>query len=551
MLQKLSIENYVLIQKLEVDFSHGFSVITGETGSGKSIFLGALGLILGQRADTNVLLDKSRKCIVEGLFFIRGYNLEYFFKDHELDFDETIILRREINQTGKSRAFINDTPVNLSTLKDLGDKLVNIHSQHSIVTLNDADFQLAVLDNYAGIQPILQTYRSNYFLLVRLKKKKDDLILKNTKAKEDRDYYHFLVDELKKADLKPDELGSSEERLQFLTHAEEIKTTLFRATGSISTGEITIIGQLSDVINLLNGISRYNTKLQELVERLKINSIDIKDISSELSFIEEHIDIDQDEIEKLTQRLNLLYRLLQKHQKTTVNELIVLTQELEMKLMDADSIEEQITRFNTEIQNLEKSLYDQTREISSARAKVISNFEKEIIRLLLILGMNQAQFKIELSSGDSLSRDGIDKVRFLFSANKGIELDEVSRIASGGELSRLMLSIKSMISQKNLLPTIFFDEIDNGVSGEIAGKVGSILKQIGNRMQVIAITHLPQIAAKCNHHYRIYKKENQDIAMSYIKQLSKEERIEEIAKMLSDNTVTTTALKNAKELLNN
>lgn len=551
MLQKLSIENYVLIHRLEVDFLNGFSVITGETGSGKSIFLGALGLILGQRADINVILDKSRKCIVEGLFFIKGYNLELFFMDHELDFDETVILRREISQSGKSRAFINDTPVNLSTLKDLGDKLVNIHSQNSIVTLNDADFQLAVLDNYAGIQRTLQDYRSDFLLLVRLKKKKEDLLIKNTKAKGDREYYHFLVDELKKADLKPDELGSSEERLQILTHAEEIKTTLFRSIGSISDGEVNIIGQLSDVINLLNSISKYNIKLQELVERLKINHIDIRDISSELSLLVEQVDIDQDEIGKLTQRLNLLYRLLQKHQKTSVHELIALKQEIELKLTDVDNMEEQLARYDIEIQTLEKSLYQKALEISNARIKVISTFEKEIIRLLLLLGMKQAQFKIELSSGDSLTRDGIDSVRFLFSANKGIELDEVSRIASGGELSRLMLSIKSMISHKNLLPTIFFDEIDNGVSGEIAGKVGSILKQIGNRMQVIAITHLPQIAAKCDHHYWIYKKENQDIPMSYIKQLTKNERIEEIAKMLSDNTVTSIAMKNAKELLNN
>ncbi|MEI7981259.1 MAG: DNA repair protein RecN [Bacteroidota bacterium] len=551
MLQKLSIENYVLIHKFEVDFSEGFSVITGETGSGKSIFLGALGLILGQRADTNVLLDKTGKCIVEGMFFIRGYNLDLFFKDHDLDFDETIILRREINNSGKSRAFINDSPVNLSVLKELGDQLVNIHSQHSIITLNDSDFQLAVLDNYAGIQPLLQIYRSNYLSLERLKKKRGDLFLMIKRANADRDYQHFLFDELNMANLQSDEQAGIEERLQILNHAEEIKTTLLRAIDPISGGEMNIIGQLAEVINLISSISRYNPKLQELVERLKIDNIDIKDISAELSFIEEQVEFDKEEIEKLTQRLNLLYRLLQKHQRLSVIELIALKQNLEIKLLDADNMGERLTEYDTEIKLLEKSLLQQALEISTARVNIISGFGKEIIRLLILLGMNQAQFKIEISQITSFTKDGTDKVRFLFSANKGFELDEVSRIASGGELSRLMLSIKSMISQKNLLPTIFFDEIDNGVSGEIAGKVGTILKQIGKSMQVIAITHLPQIAAKCDHHYWIYKKENQEITMSYIKRLTKNERIEEIAKMLSDNTVTTIAIKNAKELLNN
>ena len=551
MLQKLTIENYVLIHKLEVDFQHGFSVITGETGSGKSILLGALGLILGQRADTSVLLVKSKKCIVEGSFFIKGYQLEPFFQERELDYDDTLSLRREINPAGKSRAFINDSPVTLSSLKELGDKLVNIHSQHSVITLNEADFQLAVLDNYAGIQYSLQKYRTGYRLLLGLRKQKEEVVSKILKTKADSDYYHFLADELSKADLKPDELTVSEERLQILTHAEEIKTTLFRTIQSISNGEVNVLALLSDAITTLSTISKYQPQLHHFVERLKVNSIDIKDISSELTSLEDHLEIDQGEVENLTLRLNLLYRLLQKHQKTTVEELITLKQELENKLSEADNLETQLDYYTREIQKLESSLLDQAKAISGSRTHIIPRFNEEITRLLVLLGMNQAQSKIELNAGNSLTHYGLDTVKFLFSANKGMELDEVSRIASGGELSRLMLGVKSMISQKNLLPTIFFDEIDNGVSGEIAGKVGTILKQMGERMQVIAITHLPQIAVKGDSHYFVYKIEKQDITTTYIKRLSMEERIGEIAKMLSNNRVTPIAIENAKELLKN
>jgi len=551
MLQKLTIENYVLIHKLDVEFMPGFSVITGETGSGKSILLGALGLILGQRADTGTLLEKSKKCFVEGSFFIKDYQLEPFFRDHDLDYEDTLLLRREINPTGKSRAFINDSPVSLSSLKELADKLVNIHSQHSIVTLNEADFQLAVLDNYAGTQIPLQNYKNGFLSLMGLRKQKEEVASEIHKIKTDSDYDHFLADELNKADLKPNELTAIEERLQLLTHAEEIKTTLLRSIHSISSGEVNILSLLSDTLNTLPSISKYHPQIPDFIERLRINSIDIKDIATELTAIENQVEIDQEEIEKLTLRLNLLYRLLHKHQKTSVDALIELKQELEHKFSDADTLELQLDNLTLEIQKLENSLFQQATTISASRTQAIPRFNEEITRLLVLLGMNQAQFKIELTMGNTLTHDGLDKVIFLFNANKGIELDEVSRIASGGELSRLMLAVKSMISKKNLLPTIFFDEIDTGVSGEIAGKVGAILKQMGEHMQVIAITHLPQIAVKGNHHYFVYKNDNQNITTTYIKRLSMEGRIEEIAKMLSNNKATPIAIENAKELLNN
>ena len=551
MLLKLSIENYVLIHSLEVDIQRGFSVITGETGSGKSIFLGALGLILGQRADTGVLLDKTKKCIVEGLFSIDGYHLEDFFKVNDLDFDNQVTLRREINQFGKSRAFINDTPVNLSVLKELGDKLVNIHSQHSIITLNDADFQLAVLDSYAANQPLLHSYRSTYKRWNTIKKLWGELHDKSERFKEEQDYIEFLYNELAAANLQPDEQRFLEEKLELLNHAEEIKNALERARVALTGEEENVIELLNSALNVLNTIQKYNTSIKEIVERLKSDIIDVKDISTEIVSLDEQIEFNSEDAENVTQRLDLLFRLQHKHHKSSVEELMTLKEELKTRLQIADGMQDQLVSCTNEIQSLEKELVTLAGDLSKARHNVAGNFEKEIITMLHDLGMQQARFIIGFSNSDSPGPDGTDRIKFLFSSNKGLDVNEISKIASGGELSRLMLSIKSMISQKNLLPTIFFDEIDSGVSGEVAGKVGNILRNMGKRMQVIAITHLPQIAAKSDQHFWIYKKDNQDITTTYIKQLSKSEKIEEIAKMLSDNLVTPIALKNAKELLNN
>jgi DNA repair protein RecN (Recombination protein N) len=550
MLLKLSIKNYILIQDLEIEFSTGFSVITGETGAGKSILLGALGMILGQRADSSILLDKSKKCIIEGSFVITGYNLEELFKVNELDFDELIILRREINQGGKSRAFVNDTPVNLSLLKVLGDRLMNVHSQNSIVTLNDTNFQLAVLDSYAGIQSAVNAYRSGYFHFVELKRQLADLKEKEARAAGERDYYQFLLDELNRANLRAGELQEVEERMEFLKHAEEIKSSLFYANQLISESESNILTQISDAMHSLSGIMKFKTELKNIVERININYIDVKDISNELKNIEAKVYIDPAEVESLTQRLDSIYRLLKKHQKSTVEELIVVKQDIEKKVFDVFNLEEKINILNSEIAGLEAELYKMAEAISVSRQKVVARFEKEMIHTLLQLGMSMARFKVEPKRTEGLTKDGIDKVKFLFSANKGIEISELSNTASGGEMSRLMLSIKSMISQKNLLPTIFFDEIDNGVSGEIAGKVGSILKRMADKMQVIAITHLPQIAGKGDHHYWVYKSEHNQTTNTFIKQLSVLDRVEEIAKMLSNEIVTDAAYQTAKELLN-
>jgi len=551
MLLKLSIKNYILIHDLEIDFADGLSVITGETGAGKSILLGALSLILGQRADSDILLEKSKKCIIEGLFIIKGYNLEGFFNSHELDYEDTIILRREINQNGKSRAFINDTPVNLALLKDLGDRLVNVHSQNSIITLNDSNFQLAVIDSYTGIQAEVSSYRAGFYKFIELKRQLIDLEEQESKAAGERDYFQYLLDELNLAQLKPGELQEIEEQLELLMHADEIKNSLYRANHMISGSDENILAQLSEVVHVINSIAKYKPELKKLSERINVNYIDIKDLSNELNIVEEQVFVDPPRVEFLTHRLDQLYRLMKKHQVSTVEQLLSIKQDIENKVSDEAGTAEHVIILRKEIAGIETDLVIKARILSSKRKKIVPEFEKEVIGILAKLGIAMARFNIEFLMSESISKDGIDKVKFSFSANKGIELKELSSAASGGELSRIMLAIKSMISQKNLLPTIIFDEIDNGVSGEVAGKVGGILKRMGGYMQVIAITHLPQIAAKGDRHYWVFKSENKQTTTTFIKLLTAKERIGEIAKMLSDETVTDSAYKTANELLNN
>jgi DNA repair protein RecN (Recombination protein N) len=549
MLFKLSIGNYALIQELEIDFAPGLSVITGETGAGKSILLGALSLILGQRADTGVLLDPARKCIVEGSFNIEGYNLEDFFESNELDFDNIISLRREINQNGKSRAFINDTPVGLGQLKELGDRLVNIHSQHAIVTLNDISFQLALLDNYAGLTSAVSKYRKGYLELTAKLDQIDKLHQLEEKARGDRDYYAFLLDEMIKANLLPGEQEEAEHRLTILTHAGEIKTALFRSHAALSSGEISSVNLTTEAVHELTTAGKFGSDVNSLIDRLKSVLIEIKDIANEIDLTGERIQTDPGEAELITQRLDLIYRLHKKHHTSNLDDLLALQLQIKKKLSESDDLDLMISTLEKEAQGLREGLQSQATEISGRRRGVVAQLEKEITATLGKLGMARAKFVIDCQTQEALSRDGFDKIKFLFSANAGTEVSEIARIASGGELSRLMLSLKSMISQKNLLPTIIFDEIDNGVSGDIAGKVAKILLNMAGKMQVIVITHLPQIAAKGENHFRVFKREEHQQTLTGIRLLSSDERVEEVAKMLSDETVTEAAMKAAKELI--
>ena len=551
MLLKLYIENYALIQKLGIDLDNGFTVITGETGAGKSILVGALSLILGQRADTSVLLEKTSKCIVEGTFVIRDYGLEDFFMESELDYDPVAILRREINQNGKSRAFINDTPVNLSVLKELGDRLVNIHSQHSVVTLSKADFQLELLDDYAGHQARLTAYRTAFLKLRELLKKLRELEEKEKRLRSESDYHQFLFDELEKAALKEQELEDLENHFSVLSHAEEIKSSLTYSVHQLTASEQNEITQLAGIIHSLKSIVRYHPPIEDLLKRLESILIDFKDIAGELQKMDEQIYVSSGEMEGVRLRLDLIYRLLKKHNVQSVQELIHIQGELGSLLSETESLDDLLRELQHQVRISEDEVLNLAKEISAARSKVIPGFEKEIQILLKDLGMPSARFKINLEQVESYSMDGLDRVTFLFSANKGVPLGEVSRIASGGELSRLMLSIKSRISRKNLLPTIIFDEIDSGVSGDVAGKVGTILKEMAGHMQVIVITHLPQIAGKGTSHFWVYKEDIQDSTRSMIRKLTTDERIEEIARMVSNERVTEAAYLTARELLAN
>ena len=551
MLLKLYIENYALIQKLGIDLDNGFTVITGETGAGKSILVGALSLILGQRADTSVLLEKTSKCIVEGTFVIRDYGLEDFFMESELDYDPVAILRREINQNGKSRAFINDTPVNLSVLKELGDRLVNIHSQHSVVTLSKADFQLELLDDYAGHQARLTAYRTAFLRLRELLKKLRELEEKEKRLRSESDYHQFLFDELEKAALKEQELEDLENHFSVLSHAEEIKSSLTYSVHQLTASEQNEITQLAGIIHSLKSIVRYHPPIEDLLKRLESILIDFKDIAGELQKMDEQIYVSSGEMEGVRLRLDLIYRLLKKHNVKSVQELIHIQGELGSLLSETESLDDLLRELQHQVRISEDEVLNLAKEISAARSKVIPGFEKEIQILLKDLGMPSARFKINLEQVESYSMDGLDRVTFLFSANKGVPLGEVSRIASGGELSRLMLSIKSRISRKNLLPTIIFDEIDSGVSGDVAGKVGTILKEMAGHMQVIVITHLPQIAGKGTSHFWVYKEDIQDSTRSMIRKLTTDERIEEIARMVSNERVTEAAYLTARELLAN
>lgn len=549
MITHLSISNYALIRKLDINFSNGLSVITGETGAGKSILLGALSLILGNRADSQILLDKTKKCVIEGTFNIKDYNLIPFFKENDLDYDDNTLLRREINKSGKSRAFINDTPVNLNLIKELGDKLVNIHSQNKTVTLNNSDFQLAVVDSYVNKNDVLKQYRLGFKNYSEKKKKLNGLIEKENKSKSDQDYFQFQFDELEKANLDPDEFNNIEKELELLNHHEEIKTNLAGISQILDNKELNIISQLNEALSLIKNISEYNNDFENFHKRVESNLIDLRDLSSEIESIGESIIYDPKRITELNNNIDIVFHLQQKHRVNSVNKLIAIKDNLSEKLNEISSLENEINNLKKEISVIEIELTKLAKLISLSRGEAIPKIEKNITELLVELGMPDGRFKVEQIKFNELTIDGFDKVKFLFNANKGGTLSDMSKIASGGELSRLMLSIKSLISQKNLLPTIIFDEIDSGVSGNIANKVGVILKKISQTMQVIAITHLPQIAGMGDFHYLVFKDSEKEITESRIKLISANERINEIAKMLSGSKISEIALQNAKELL--
>ena len=550
MLSQLSIQNYALIRKLEIDFNNGLSVITGETGTGKSIILGALALIVGKRADTQVLFEENKKCIIEGSFLIKNYGLKDFFEENDIDYDDITILRREINKQGRTRAFINDTPVNLGLLKELGDKLLNIHSQNIITTINNSDFQLAIIDDYAQHSDLLKLFKHNFKEFVQKKKLLNALKESENKAKAEQDYNTFLLNELESAAISPNEQQEIENELEILNNSEEIKENLFKFTTALKINESNLIAQLTEIELLLKKFSNVHPDIKKLNERMSSTLIELSDISDEVEKIEESISFDPERINNLSDRLDLIYKLLQKHKVLKVNELLVIKESLSEKLFEIISLDKKIKEIKSEVDSKENELWKISEKISKNRLKAIPEIEKIIIQSLNELGIPEAQFLIEHKHKEQFTIDGNDRIGFLFNANKGGIPGELSSIASGGELSRLMLSIKSLISKRNLLPTIIFDEIDSGVSGKIAGKVGAILSKMSKNMQVIVITHLPQIAGKGSTHYVVTKEIEGNFTKTLIKKIEKNERIAEIAKMLSGTDKSKSAIETAKELLN-
>jgi len=551
MLKHLLVENYALIEKLNVSFHDGLTVITGETGAGKSILLGALSLILGQRADTQALLDKERKCIVEGAFFLGNISINDLFEQHQLDYEETSTFRREISPQGKSRAFVNDTPVTLNVLKDFSERLIDIHSQHQNLIIGESSFQFDVVDSFSsGLQQVAgyrQLFRKWQWQLAELA----ELQASEKRSRSDFDYFSFQFEELDKARLNAHEYRHLEEELEVLRHAELIKHNLQKASFLLAGAEVNSFLVFGEIVQLLKPLARFNEKYEALLKRVESLIIETKDLDGEMVRESEHLALDPEKASLLQQRLDYLNKLLLKHHAASIEELEKIRDAYRDKLRAVESLEDKITTCLEETKLMEEQLKVIASEISERRKKFIPAIEKEITALLKQLGMPGGQFVIASSATPGLTANGSDQVVFLFNANLGGEPREIARIASGGELSRLMLSIKSMISQRNLLPTIIFDEIDAGISGETASRVANILNTIAKNMQVIAITHLPQIASRGKEHLVVHKVIEKGKTRTEIKKIEHQERILEVAKMLGGLKPTEAMMETARELISN
>lgn len=549
MLIKLFVQNYALIRELDVEFENGLTIITGETGAGKSILLGALSLILGTRADSSVLLDKNEKCIVEGTFRIEEYELNEFFISNNIDYEPVSTLRREINPAGKSRAFINDTPVTVNILKELGDRLIDIHSQHQTLMLNDNSFQLNLIDSFSGTAGIKNEYRETYSNYRRLKKEYTSIKEKADKNKADLEYYQFQFNQLDEAKLKSGEQTELEAEQELLGHTEEIKLALGSSSNLFLAEGISILSMLREVKSYLGRIITFLPESESLLSRTESALIELDDLAAEVEKLTVSIEADPQRLAIVNNRLDNIYTLIQKHRVTDLAELIKKKDEIKELIGSIVSSDERIIELETLLDKEASRLKTISEEISNKRKSVLSDIELRITELLKQLGIPNAKFRITLTHLQEFTATGIDQADFLFSANKQIAPENLAKIASGGELSRVMLSLKSLLTKNNNLPTIIFDEIDAGVSGEVADKVGQILSGMGKYMQVINITHLPQVASRGTRHYHVYKDDTDNSTFTRVKLLSPEERILEVARLLSGSEVTETAMKNARELL--
>ncbi len=555
MLTHLHIENYALIRESDVCFGGGFVVITGETGAGKSILLGALGLLLGQRADAAVLADKTRKCVVEARFDIGGLGLQPLFDEADVDYDDTLILRREILPSAKSRAFANDTPVQLPFLKLLGTRIIDIHSQHQTLTLADSHFRLSLLDTIGERRAEngeRAAYGAAYKEYSQLKRQLEELTTAEAQNRKEQDYLQFQFDELSEARLQADEQEALEQESQLLAHAEAVREGLAAAAAAIDDeSEQSVLSRLRQAKSALAHVAHYHQQADELLKRLDSSLIELDDINGELRSSADGITYSPERQQEVDERLALLYRLQKKHGVDTVADLIALRDELDVKLQGISTLDERIQALMEQVDRAFATLQQAADRLSAARAKAGKALEKNILPTLHELGMPEARFEVALSPTASYGPMGHDAVAFLFNANRGGALRDLAKVASGGELSRLMLAVKSMLTSHSLLPTIIFDEIDTGVSGDISVAVGGIMQRMAGRMQVVAITHLPQIAAKAGQHLKVYKRleDSEERTVSLIRELQPDERLTEVAVMLSSDPPTPAALQTARELM--
>ncbi|MDG2164213.1 MAG: DNA repair protein RecN [Flavobacteriales bacterium] len=557
MLQYLSINNYALIDTIEIDFCKGFSVITGETGSGKSIILGALQLILGERADTKVIYDKNRKCVIEASFVINSYNLSSFFSKHDIDFDtHQTIIRREIHSNGKSRAFINDCPVKLDLLKAFSSKVIDIHSQHQSLLINKSNYQIQLIDTLASIKvkdhnTQIKVFQSNLYELNTIKEQLDKILNGGVDSKNELDYLLFLNSELDEANIRNGEKEELETALKVYENSENITNTLKKVIYILDQQQVPVSSQFHEILVDLQKISNLDLNYDDIRSRMQSISIELSDFSKECDLLLSKIEHNNFDIEEATQRLNLIYQLEQKHRVYNYQSLTGKHIEIKEKVEQLSSIDLHISNLESEISILNDNLNKTASIISSNRLLVCPEIEDFVINTVKQLGINNGRFKVAVEQDEHLNSHGKDQVKFLFSANKGVPLQEMSKVASGGEISRLMLAIKALLAKHLKLPSLILDEIDSGVSGEIAGKISKILLEISKEIQLIVITHLPQVAAKANYHYKVEKHDDLKKNTTIINKLNDNERLDELAKMLSGETISLAAIENAKALISN
>lgn len=550
MIQRLLVKNYAIIEDLEIQFSNGLTIITGETGAGKSILLGALGLIMGKRADTKSLYEEDRKCIIEGHFDISKYDLKEFFDTNDIDYDEELVIRRELTPSGKSRAFINDTPANLKHLQQLSAALIDLHQQFDTLDIHNVSFQLRMIDALADNQSLLNRYQAEFRQYQSNKRQLSKFIEQNASAEREMDFINFQLEEFNKVELVNGEQEKLEEEIGGLQNAEDIKRVLGAASQHLTESEQSVVGQLNELSNNLNSIVKYSPQIAKLYQRFESATLELQDISNELEAIGDQTEYNPERIHEVQDRLDAIYKLQKKHNVISVEELLAIQEKLQAQLNDFGDLSSQIEQLELEIDRQEKHLYEIAADLSKKRQMVIGGFEDKVHAMLAQLSMNNARLQVNIQTLEELNSTGLDEINFLFAANKGGRLQAIKDVASGGEIARLTLCTKSLVASAIPLPTLIFDEIDTGVSGDVALKMGDILRRLSNHHQVVSITHSPQISSKADSHYFVYKKDLEERTITKIKELSLEERVRAIATMLSSSPPSDSALENARELLN-